>query len=137
MQLYSGVLLKTADNKLILQQRDNKPGITNPGMIAIFGGTAKKGETPIDCAKREIAEEVNLTVNDKDLKPLGVYKVDVPNVGKVESHIYLVENVKEKDLHLNEGKSLFILDPDKNMAKLNLTPVCRLVLEGIYGFERF
>jgi 8-oxo-dGTP pyrophosphatase MutT (NUDIX family) len=88
MQLYAGFLLKTIDNKLLLQQRDNKPNIVNPGMIAIFGGTAKAKETPVVCAIREAAEEVGLIVSKNELKPLGVYHTTVPSVGKVESHIF-------------------------------------------------
>jgi 8-oxo-dGTP pyrophosphatase MutT (NUDIX family) len=88
MQLYAGFLLKTADNKLLLQQRDNKPNIVNPGMIAVFGGTAEVNETPEDCAKREAVEEVGLVINKTELKPLGIYHTTVPSIGKVESHIF-------------------------------------------------
>ena len=34
-------LLITSDGKIILQQRDNRPQIVNPGLISIFGGTIK------------------------------------------------------------------------------------------------
>jgi len=128
MQLYAGFLLKTTDNKLLLQQRDNKPGIANPGMIAIFGGTAEVNETPDDCAKREAFEEVGLSINKTELKPLGIYHTTIPDVGEVESHIFLIEGVKLDNLHLKEGESIFVLDPNQDLTTLNLTPVCRLVL---------
>jgi len=128
MQLYAGILLKTVNNKFLLQQRDNRPNIVNSGMIAIFGGTAKKGETPSDCAKREITEEVGLSIDNKDLKTLGIYHSTVPKVGQVESHIFLVENINQNDLCLAEGENFFILDPNQDITKLNLSPVCRLVL---------
>jgi len=133
MQLYSGFLLKTTDNKLLLQQRDNKPDIANPGMIAIFGGTAEVNEIPTDCAKREAAEEVGLSVSKKNLKSLGIYQTTVPNVGEVESHVFLIENVNQNDLHLNEGESIFVLDPNQDITTLNLTPVCRQVLTKYLG----
>jgi len=38
----TGAILVNPQGKIILQQRDKKPGIVNPGMIAIFGGTLKK-----------------------------------------------------------------------------------------------
>jgi 8-oxo-dGTP pyrophosphatase MutT (NUDIX family) len=135
MQLYAGFILKTTDNKLLLQQRDNKPNITNPGMIAIFGGTAKASETSTDCAKREALEEVDLSINKKNLKPLATYHTTVPSVGEVESHIFLIEGVKQSNLHLKEGKGIFILDPNQDITILNLTPVCRLALTNY--LERF
>ena len=135
MQIYSGFLLKTTDNKLLLQQRDNKLNITNPGMIAIFGGTAEVGETPIDCAKREVFEEVGLSISKDEFKPLGIYHTAVPKIGEVESYIFLIEDVRQDSLHLKEGKSIFILDPNQDITALNLTPVCRLVLTKY--LERF
>lgn len=128
MQTYSGVLLKTVDNKLLLQLRDDRPDIVNPGMIAIFGGTAKANETPINCAKREIAEEVGLSVSNNDLNLLKIYSTTVPNVGKVRSHIFLVENVNQKKLQINEGQAIYVLGPNQDISTLNLTPVCRLAL---------
>lgn len=128
MQLYSGFLLKTIDNKLLLQQRDNKPDMVNPGMIAIFGGTAEKNESPVDCAKREAFEELGLSLNNKELKLFEIYHTTIPNIGEVKSHIFLIENVNQNDLHLHEGKSIFVLDPNQDITQLNLTPVCKLVL---------
>ena len=133
MQIYAGSLLKTTDNKLLLQRRDDKPNIVNPGMIAIFGGTAKGNETPIDCAKREIAEEVSLLISKKDLKPLNIYHTIVPNIGEVESHIFLIEDIKQSGLHLKEGRGMFILDSNQDITMLNLTPVCRLALTDYLG----
>ena len=53
LTLYSGVLLVAEDGELILQIRDDKPDITNPGRVSLFGGTAKGGETPRTAANGE------------------------------------------------------------------------------------
>ena len=56
------VLLFQKDGSVILQVRDDKPGITNPGLISSFGGHIEPGEEPIDAAVREINEETNLNI---------------------------------------------------------------------------
>lgn len=38
---YAGALLITPDYKIIFQQRDNRPGIINPGQITTFGGAVE------------------------------------------------------------------------------------------------
>ena len=66
---YAGVLLITEDGLLIGQQRDDTPGIDNPGRVGTFGGTMEKGETPQQAAWRELVEEeTNLKVNIEELR---------------------------------------------------------------------
>jgi 8-oxo-dGTP pyrophosphatase MutT (NUDIX family) len=65
---YAGVLLITEDDKIIGQQRDDKPGIDHPGKVGTFGGTVELGEDPLYAAWRELVkEETNLIFNENDL----------------------------------------------------------------------
>jgi 8-oxo-dGTP pyrophosphatase MutT (NUDIX family) len=58
---YAGVLIETEDGRLIGQQRDDKPGIDNPGRVGTFGGAVEAGEDPQQAAWRELVqEETNL-----------------------------------------------------------------------------
>ncbi|MBP6882550.1 MAG: NUDIX domain-containing protein [Candidatus Levybacteria bacterium] len=125
---YSGVLIKTTDNKLLLQQRDHTFGIVNPGKLAIFGGSVEEDESFEDCAIREIREEVGLVVKNTQLKILGIYYDQIPNIGEVESYIFLVEDVDRTKLVLTEGESIFELDPSEDLTNLNLTTLCRHAL---------
>lgn len=62
---YAGVLIVTEDGKLIGQQRDDKPGIDNPGKVSTFGGTVEAGEDPRYAAWRELVEEeTNLKLSE-------------------------------------------------------------------------
>ena len=61
------ILLVREDGSVILQVRDDKQGITNPGYISSFGGHIEPGEEPIEAAVREINEETNLNLTSDDL----------------------------------------------------------------------
>lgn len=65
---YAGVLLITEDDRIIGQQRDDKPGIDHPGKVGTFGGALEHDETPREGAWRELVqEETNLKLTPKDL----------------------------------------------------------------------
>ena len=65
---YAGVLLVTDDGKIIGQQRDDKPGIDNPGKVGTFGGTVEPGEQYRYAAWRELVkEETNLKLGEDAL----------------------------------------------------------------------
>ena len=51
-------LLLDADRKLVIQLRDDKPGLLFPAHWATLGGAIEQGETPDQAVERELAEEV-------------------------------------------------------------------------------
>jgi 8-oxo-dGTP pyrophosphatase MutT (NUDIX family) len=52
-----GVVLLRDDGSALLQLRDNKPEINDPGMWVFPGGHCEPGETRESCAAREFFEE--------------------------------------------------------------------------------
>jgi len=54
-----GVVLLRADGGALLQLRDNKPDINDPGMWVFPGGHCEPGETKESCAAREFLEETS------------------------------------------------------------------------------
>lgn len=50
MDANAEVILVRNDGAIILQVRDDKPGIANPGLIATFGGHIEKDEEPLGAA---------------------------------------------------------------------------------------
>jgi len=48
--------------RLLLQQRDDIPGILYPGAIGLFGGHREGEETFLACAVREMHEELSFYV---------------------------------------------------------------------------
>jgi len=54
---FVGTLLYNTAGGVLLQLRDNKPGIYYPGLWSIPGGGVEADETPAQAAVREIEEE--------------------------------------------------------------------------------
>ncbi len=57
------------DGRVLIQRRSfSKPLM--PGEWAAIGGSALSGETAVDAARRELAEEMGIEVSPEDLRPI-------------------------------------------------------------------
>lgn len=72
----SAVILPYQDTTILMQLRDNKQGILYPGHWGFFGGSIEPDETPLQCATRELYEELRYTTNN--ILPLSIDKIHVP-----------------------------------------------------------
>lgn len=130
---YAGVLLITPDGQVIMQQRDNNHGIENPGRITIFGGGIEEGETPIKAAIREIREELQLNLEEKNLSELVVYRKTKERHGKdVICHIFIAENIDPNNLKVSEGLGFVLISKDSDLSKLNLTILATDILKEYF-----
>jgi 8-oxo-dGTP diphosphatase len=97
-------IVRTQDGRYILVQRDDKSEIRYPGYYALFGGGVETGETCEEAARRELQEEIGITV--EDLEHVWQYRNNLK-----EEHVYSVEiDVPLSQLHLTEGKSFGAFD---------------------------
>ena len=84
----TGALIKKNDRYLIGRRGPNEK---SPGLWEFPGGKIEEGETPIECIKRELKEELNINAEIGDL--VTKYNYDYPNVSyllyffKVKSYI--------------------------------------------------
>jgi 8-oxo-dGTP pyrophosphatase MutT (NUDIX family) len=124
-------LLATSEGKIILQQRDNNPGIVNPGLISIFGGTIKAKDNLEQGLRRELLEELELNIDDLSVKKLGTFlKTQEMDGLDWVIDVYVVNNVKPESLKIHEGKGM-VCDYPKELLKLDkLTRITRLVLQS-------
>jgi 8-oxo-dGTP pyrophosphatase MutT (NUDIX family) len=129
-QAAAGVMMVTADGRLILQLRDDIPMIDNPGMITSFGGAAERGETPIQCALRELEEETGLRVDASALRWLGAASRRDFRGNNTACVFYELRNVDPASLAVTEGTAI-LLSPDEVATDGRVTLLCREMVARI------
>jgi len=120
-----GVLLRTDHGTFLFQERD-KNIKRNPGVITPFGGGINKSETPIECAIRELNEELELRVNIKDLKEIGIFQSHFSPGTYIQ--IYLVEGVDLSDVTLHEGKNVKEMSTEETLRHPQVTNFTKEVI---------
>ena len=128
---FACALIFDTSGSLLLQQRDNKPGINHPGMIGLFGGHREEGETFLECAVREIHEEIGYLVVPDRFSHVTTFNSVSGNGHVVE--IYQVQDVPLHALVVTEG-TLLIVEPDQIEGLMpNLTPSTRVAVRQFLG----
>lgn len=93
--------------RLLLQLRDDIPGIVYPGYWAMFGGHIELGETPEVAVKRELQEEIGYLA--PTVSEFGRYPT--PQVVRHVFHAPLTVGVEQLDL--KEGWDLGLWTPEE------------------------
>lgn len=128
------IILVRKDGDLILQQRDDKPGITNPGMVASFGGIIEPGETPEQAARRELAEETNLKTDGLSFDFFGKYRKTKEVHGEDWNvYFFVVRDVDDSNLEVYEGQGYVVVHSLDEAKKLNATVLLKQVLDDYYN----
>jgi epoxide hydrolase-like predicted phosphatase len=127
-------VLKRPDGALVLQHRDNKPNIASPGGITGWGGAGTDGETPLECAYRELREETNLRPEPNDFKFLGYFRKTKPVHGE-DSHVWAFEldGIDDKTLKIFEGQGFVVLKNLRQASALPLTTLMRQVASELWA----
>ena len=104
-------LITPPDGRLLLQLRDDRPGVPAAGMWGLFGGHVEPGERPQDAFVRELDEE--LAWRPKRFEPYLVRDVDGDGWRNVRSHVFAAQlDVPADALRLGEGQRLALVAPD-------------------------
>src|SRR5215468_6548023 len=69
----AAALLIDTRGRFLLQQRDNVPGILFPGKIGLFGGHREGDETFLECAVREVHEEISYFISPERFEHLASF----------------------------------------------------------------
>lgn len=125
---YSGAVLLSDRGELLLQQRDSRPDIVNPGGVTLFGGTAAEGESDPECLLRELKEELEL---EPDAAPafLGHILKTEQDGTVTRCAIFLLADINTDELRQHEGVSIFRTSPETFRTEPKLSETARQAIE--------
>jgi 8-oxo-dGTP diphosphatase len=107
----AAALIIDTRGRLLLQQRDNIPGILFPGKIGLFGGHREGDETFLECAVREVHEEISYFIPPERFEHLATFRGPDPFIagGTLWRELYVIRGVPVEPLRITEG-ILFIAE---------------------------
>lgn len=105
------------DDKVLLQLRDQKPGIWHPGMWGLFGGTVEQGENLTAALHRELYEELNLEFTNAEF----LYSWEDDTDYSILHFYSLNLDVELSSLKLFEGQSMALVSIVQ-LREMELTP---------------
>jgi 8-oxo-dGTP diphosphatase len=119
--------------RLLLQHRDDIPGILYPGAIGLFGGHREGDETFLACAVREIHEELSYYVPPERFEFLTRFEGADPEKpgGIVRAEFFVIRGLKVTDLTITEGQLLVVQPTKLDAIRLKPTPSARLELNTL------
>ena len=101
------------EDKLLMHLRDSKPGLFNANMWDFPGGGREGGETPVECALREINEEFGIVLAPESIIWKKVYPAQKdPN----QKAYFMVARIPEELLStitLTEGQKWRVFTQEK------------------------
>lgn len=109
MREVATALLFDKNGRLLMYLRDDKPSIPFPNHWDLFGGHVEEGETPTEALKREVEEEIGVSLEEaKHFRDYVVTEGDAyPNV----KHVFWARlDVLPEELTLHEGQCLTSID---------------------------
>jgi len=120
---------------LLLQQRDDIPGIIAPGKIGFFGGHREGDETFLQCVVRELHEETSIHLPADRFEHFKIYRGPDLEVsgGTMNAEGFIVRDVPVSEVSVTEG-SLFIAKCEEIPALMpRITSLAQLALRDFLG----
>ncbi|MEO6761418.1 MAG: NUDIX hydrolase [Candidatus Saccharimonadales bacterium] len=104
------------DNKLLVIQRDNKPGLRFAGLWDFPGGGREGNETPFECVSREVMEELGIELKASSI----IWQSTHPAMHDPKIIAYfMVSNISQADIQSihfgDEGQGWKLISIDEFM----------------------
>jgi 8-oxo-dGTP pyrophosphatase MutT (NUDIX family) len=128
-------LLLDARGRLLLQRRDDIPGILQPGKLSLFGGHREDNETFLECVVREIEEEIGHAIPAARFVHLSTFNGADPDRqgGTLLGEFFVVRHVDPDMLVVIEGRLQVVAPEEFAALDAEFTPMTRFVIEQLYG----
>lgn len=127
----AGAVLWHADGTVLLQHRDDRPGVKDPGKWSLFGGGIEPGEDPETAMLRELDEEIGF-------RPSSYHPFLVLRNRDAEFHLFLAGiDVPVGALRLMEGQGMAYLTPEVALASYDLAATTRTALGMLQLYRGF
>jgi 8-oxo-dGTP pyrophosphatase MutT (NUDIX family) len=131
--LTATALLVGHDGRFLLQHRDDKPEIANPGKWGSFGGEIEPGETPDEGFLREMREELGWQPARYEM-----YAAAPLHIGEAWQLIYIYTarvDVPFERLTLGEGQGMAYFAPDALPDAI--VPELRMLIERFAATDAY
>lgn len=119
---FVGTLLYNTAGCVLLQLRDDKPGIYYPGLWSIPGGAVEANETPVQAAMRELEEETGYKLSTEP-EPLGRDTVALKDGSPAIRYFFKAPYDGTQPIHCFEGQKMEFI-PIAEAQDLDLVPGC-------------
>jgi 8-oxo-dGTP diphosphatase len=131
-EIAAAILIDT-NGRILLQRRDDKPDILQPGKVGMFGGHREGDESFIDCVVREVAEEISCRVpaeRFQHLLSLDGPDPDGSSEGCVKGELFIAYDIPTEELTITEGELLVVGPDDFSKLRSELTPLTVIALDA-------
>lgn len=122
------IIITNEEGQVLLQHRDIKAS-RNPNSWGLWGGVLEQNESPTEAAKRELKEELGMTLDLSQLKIYKVYKTP----GR-ERYVYYVRDDKQLPYHLQEGDDLRWVSIQQ-LQQLNMNSLSYEILKDFFNLK--
>ncbi|WP_456838435.1 NUDIX domain-containing protein [Bradyrhizobium sp. USDA 4486] len=132
---FAAAILIDAAGRLLLQLRDDVPGIVHPGKIALFGGRREPAESPLECIVREVAEEIGYKGSAADFEFfVSLHGADPEKIAKrLCGEVFVARNIPSSDLVVSEGKLVLVHPTELDKFRSEMTPLTLVALKAFLG----
>lgn len=124
------VTLVDPRGRVLMQERDEHAPVW-PELWCFPGGGLDEGESPVEGACRELAEETGVVVVPADLTDLGRFELVTHDRGTFWFHAFVARTtLNDRDVECHEGRQMVFVDPH-HLPDLDLVASTGLVAPAL------
>jgi 8-oxo-dGTP diphosphatase len=130
MREIAAAVLFDTNGHLLLQLRDNVPGILFPGKVGLFGGHREGNETFLECVVREVHEELSYYLPRERFESIASRSgpdSEVPG-GTVHAEFFVARDVPVDKVKVTEGSLKIVVANELGQIEEALTPTAKFAL---------